>query len=94
MLMVRDTEMTTPDYIRAHRHSSRHREEVLASELCGCFYCEAQFSPREIAQWTDEWEGVGQTALCPRCGIDSVIGSESGYPVSSEFLAQMKSQWF
>jgi hypothetical protein len=86
--------MVTPDIIRAHRHSSRHREEVLASEQCGCFYCCTIFRPSEIEDWTDEWEGVGQTALCPRCGIDSVIGSESGYPVTPEFLAAMKAHWF
>ena len=40
--------MATPDIIRAHRHSIRHREEVLASERCGCFYCCAVFPPWEI----------------------------------------------
>lgn len=86
--------MATPDIIRAHRHSIRHRNEVLASSLCGCFYCGAIFPPSEISDWTDAWEGAGQTALCPRCGIDSVIGSESGYPVTSEFLAAMQAHWF
>jgi hypothetical protein len=86
--------MTTPDIIRAHRHSIRHCDEVVASSLCGCFYCCTVFTPSEIDTWTDEWEGFGQTALCPRCGIDSVIGSESGYPITSEFMAAMKAQWF
>lgn len=31
--------------VKAHRHSIRHREEVLGSELCGCFYCLHIFSP-------------------------------------------------
>jgi hypothetical protein len=86
--------MTTADYIRAHRHCIRHREEILASERCGCFYCGAIFPPSEIYRWVDGWEGIGQTALCPQCGIDSVIGSESGYPIESEFLERMKSHWF
>jgi hypothetical protein len=86
--------MTTPDNIHAHRHSSRHRKEVLASEQCGCFYCLAIFPPSELEAWVDEWESEGQTALCPRCGIDSVIGSESGYPITREFLQAMKNHWF
>jgi hypothetical protein len=86
--------MTTPDIIRAHRHSSHHRAEVLAGERCRCFYCCAVFAASEIEEWTDEWEGIGQTALCPRCGIDAVIGAESGYPVTHEFLAAMKAHWF
>jgi hypothetical protein len=72
----------------------RHRDEVLASEQCGCFYCGAVFESSEIENWVDEWQGVGQTALCPRCGIDSVLGSESGYPISEEFLSRMQAYWF
>ncbi len=86
--------MTTPDHIRAHRHATYHREELLASEHCGCFYCLSTFPPTAIEAWTDEWEGLGQTALCPVCGIDSVIGSESGYPITEEFLQRMKAYWF
>ena len=86
--------MATPDINQAHRHSIRHREEVLVSGHCGCFYCCATFPPSAIADWTDEWQGVGQTALCPHCGIDSVIGSASGYPVTAEFLTAMKAHWF
>ena len=86
--------MTTPDEIRAHRHSSRHRQEILASEKCGCFYCCRIFPPSEIGEWVDEWEGVGQTAICPHCGIDSVIGSESGYVITPELLSKMKAHWF
>ena len=70
----------------AHKHSSRHREEILASEVCGCFYCLATFPPGEIEDWIDEKKRVGETAICPRCGIDSVIGSQSGFPITPEFL--------
>jgi hypothetical protein len=45
--------MTTPDHICAHRHSARHREEVLASERCGYFYHLATFPPSEIERWVD-----------------------------------------
>jgi hypothetical protein len=86
--------MMTPDHIRAHRHCIRHREEVLGSEQCGCFYCLAIFPPSEIECWIDPWEEVGQTALCPRCEIDSVIGSASGYPITEEFLGLMNRHWF
>jgi hypothetical protein len=86
----------TPDHIRAHRHSSYHRVEVLASELCGCFYCKALFPPSEIEEWTDVSEVYpdGNTAICPKCWIDSVIGSEAGYPLTQEFLERMRQHWF
>lgn len=78
------------DAVLAHRHSSRHFREIVYSERCGCFSCCAIFDPTEIKEWTDG----GQTALCPECGIDSVIGSESGYPVTTEFLIAMMNMWF
>ena len=72
-----------------------HREDVLGSTVCGCFYCCAEFEPGEIHEWVDAGEqGLGQTALCPRCGIDAVIGSASGYPVTQEFLQRMRASWF
>lgn len=72
-----------------------HREDVLGSTVCGCFYCCAEFEPGEIREWVDEGgQGVGQTALCPRCGIDAVIGSASGYPITQEFLQRMRACWF
>ena len=76
--------------VAAHQHSSRHRAEVLSSELCGCFYCGRVFPPAEIVDWTDG----GMTALCPKCGIDSVLGAASGFPVTGEFLGEMNRHWF
>ena len=86
--------LMTPDDVRAHRHSSRHRGEILDSRMCGCFHCCETFAPADVTEWTDERDGVGQTAFCPRCGIDSVIGSASGYPITHDFLKQMQERWF
>ncbi len=75
----------------SHRHSINHRKELEQSDICGCFYCGRTCVPAEIDTWTDE----GRTALCPHCGIDSVIGSASGYPVNDpQFLHAMHSRWF
>jgi len=86
--------MTQPDYAAAHKHSFKNREEVLASEVCGCFYCLAVFPPSEIRSWCDEVAGVGLTAICPRCSVDSVIGAASKLPMSAAFLRAMKRKWF
>lgn len=86
--------MVHPDIIKAHEHSDHHRDELFNSEICGCFYCLATFKPDEIEEWTNEFDGAEVTALCPHCGIDSVIGSASGYPITHEFLSQMYEYWF
>jgi hypothetical protein len=48
------------------------------------------FQASEIADWIDD----GATAMCPRCGIDSVIGTASGFPTSRPFLQKMRKYWF
>ena len=79
----------------AHTKSIRHRGEVLASKTCDCFYCQVVFEAEEIKEWIDEqWHPKGATALCPFCGIDSVIGDASGYELTPEFLADMHKHWF
>ena len=85
-----------PELIRsAHAHASAHRVEIERSESCGCFFCLSIFTPSAIAEWTDEnEEGIGQTAICPHCGVDSVIGTASGISVTAGFLTEMYSLWF
>jgi len=79
-----------PDHIAAHKHSSLHRAVLERSELCGCFYCFATFPPSEIVEWIDD----AQTAICPYCPVDSVIGSAPGYPITRELLERMHEHWF
>jgi len=85
------------DIIKAHEYSSNNRASLKKDNLCGCFYCLKIFNPNEITEWTDwtdEDEESGETALCPYCDIDSVIGKSSGYPITEEFLGAMKKHWF
>lgn len=84
------------DIIAAHKASSLHRGQLTAEGvLCGCFHCCQTFAPSFITEWIDtDVSGHGQTAMCPLCGIDSVIGSCSGYPITTEFLTQLKLHWF
>ena len=78
--------------IAAHKHCFRQEREVMESAICGCFYCLETFPPTEIEDWADDGP---PTALCPRCGIDSVIGDASGFPVVDKaFLGDMNMYWF
>lgn len=79
--------------VQAHQHSIRNREEITNSEMCGCFYCLAIFRPEDISIFIKERGGT-ETALCPQCGIDSVIGSASSYSITKEFLSQMYRYYF
>jgi hypothetical protein len=87
-------QMSEPDYVRAHKNSFRNRDEIHRSSICGCFYCLATYPPAEVIDWVDQKGGTSPTALCPKCGIDSVIGSASGFPITVEFLKKMNQHYF
>ncbi len=78
------------DLEKAHKYSINNKRALLKDELCGCFFCLKIFSPTEITDWIDK----DQTALCPRCSIDSIIGESSGFPITEEFLEKMRDRWF
>jgi hypothetical protein len=75
----------------AHNKSATNRRDIEKSTICGCFYCRQTFVPAKIKEWIDE---ADQTALCPFCGIDSVIGDRSGFEITEEFLRVMREFWF
>jgi hypothetical protein len=49
--------------------SWHNRRRMTPGTTCGCFHCLATFLAEDVQAWVDE----GSTALCPRCGIDSVV---------------------
>jgi hypothetical protein len=59
------------DILAAHKHSSRHRAEILSSTQCGCFHCLANFPQNEIKDWVDWQEGTPEDSSLiqgqPRC---------------------------
>lgn len=79
-----------PDCLAARQHAQRNRGELLASLICGCFFCFHQFPANAVTKWIDG----NQTALCPRCGIDAILGSSSGFAINDQFLRRMNRAFF
>lgn len=76
----------------AHKISYANKTRLSGSQKCGCFYCLRFFSSEDIVDWSvdkPDW-----TAICPYCGIDSVIGENDGYPLTEDFLEEMFEEWF
>ena len=84
------------DYIKAHKFSSNHMQNLKKDNICGCFYCLSIFSPKEIKEWiitNNDCDKYG-TAIYPCCQIDSIIGESSGFPITRNFLTKMNKYWF
>lgn len=90
------------ELLAAHRHITNNRAEIEASRVCGCFNCMQIFPPDEIVAWAgldmnnfnDPDAQNAETAICPRCGNESVIGDKSGYEINPLFLSRMNQAWF
>ena len=88
--------------LAAHRHTFNNRAELEASALCGCCSCLKVFPPDDIVAWSgldmsnfDSPDAVnGETALCPLCGNEALIGDKAGYSLSPDFLSRMNQAWF
>lgn len=50
-----------------------HRDALLRSEVAACYYCLEKYAPSTIIEWCDG-DNQNQTAICPRCGVDAVVG--------------------
>lgn len=59
------------DLSSLHQSSFKNRLAVESCHPCACFHCQQHFQGKDVTQWADQ----GQTALCPRCGIDAVLVS-------------------
>lgn len=84
----------TPEYQylkRAHQASFKNKESVLRSKVCGCFSCLETF-PASEAYFVKEKDGQ-ETAWCPYCDMDAVLGNASGYPITQDFLKAMQDEW-
>ncbi len=90
--LVRFNKKQKPDYIKAHIHSFGNQKEIRQSQKCGCFHCLKTFDSAEIVEWIEDLSSF--TALCPYCCIDSVIGDNSGFPITEEYLKTMRDYWF
>lgn len=82
-----------------HRNCFKNRVMIEQSIICGCFFCLATFSSGEIKEWTDESlyfsEEHGQTALCPKCGVDSVLPDNiPGVRLDFVLLSEMRKKYF
>jgi len=70
----------------AHGYSFKNARLVSESDECACFYCLNRFKPGDVYSWCDN----SQTALCPRCCVDSVLPGR----YADDFLVAMKRFWF
>lgn len=81
------TEFKSSDYSKA---AIRNKRTIQQSNMCACYYCQRYFFASLIREYVDR----DDTALCPYCGIDSVIGDASGLDISEQRIKDVCKQMF
>lgn len=75
---------------RSTKLSMKNRNALQASNTCGCYSCLNKFDTNEIVQWTDN----NQTAICPKCNIDSVLPQPTDLDLTHDNLKIIHDYWF
>ena len=75
---------------KLHVYSSHNRELILKSNKCYCFYCKSILSSNEIIKYIDN----NETALCPKCDIDSIIPDAIDDTIDQKVIDDMNQYWF
>ncbi len=75
---------------QAIKYATSNERALSNSDMAGCYYCKNIYPSNEVTDFLE----TERTALCPRCGIDSVIPSNSPIKLSPKNLSELNKYWF
>lgn len=67
-----------------------HNRHLMLGPSAGCFHCCQLFKKEEIKDYSDG----DKTCVCPRCGVDCVVGDTFGFTLDEEILKKANAFWF
>jgi ferredoxin len=86
-VIVNMQKYTKDDWEKVSDFDMHNKNLLNASKWAGCYYCMNVYPVTDVHEFVDPEE---DTALCPKCGVDTVVGDATGYPVTDKkFLRAM-----
>lgn len=70
--------------------AKNNRTSLAKAGKAACYGCCETFPAHKVTEWTDGQ----QTAVCPLCGVDSVIPVTPELALTPEVLQEMNQFWF
>ena len=81
--------MTKNELEQYHKLTNNYDVLILNTQICGCFFCCQFFVSDTIKEFTNDG-----CALCPFCGIDTIIPLTCWPDMTKELLEEMYLYWF
>ena len=75
---------------KLHTYASHNKKLIEKSEKCYCFHCKNAFESTRIERYLVNEE----TALCPECGMDSIIPDSIDESIDENTILEMHDYWF
>jgi len=72
--------------------TTANRAEIEKSKKCGCASCMEIFDASEVEEYIHDEKG--DTAVCPYCFTDAVIGDGCGCQITTILLEELNKKWF
>lgn len=89
--------MTEVELTEMHKNCTNNRASIKKGAKAGCFFCLEIFPKEDVREYTSQGrKAVNESALCPRCGIDSVLSQSlfASVPELKKALREMQIHWF
>jgi NAD-dependent SIR2 family protein deacetylase len=82
--------MTQENIKNAIKYATSNEQDLRNSDQAGCYYCKKIYLASDVTEFIED----ERTALCPKCGIDSVLPSNSSIKLTPKNLAELNKYWF
>jgi hypothetical protein len=76
-------------YQQLHKYSFNNQFWISRSKTVGCFFCIKMFPAKDVCEYVPG----EKTAMCPYCGIDSLLG-DYNVQITQSMLEDMNRVWF
>ena len=84
---------TKEQYPDIYKHTKNNELDILRSKNCSCLFCRQTFNARKVSEWTSG-KNNQMSAICPECGMDTLVGDASGYVFGIEDLKEINHEYF
>ncbi len=83
---------TKEEFPEILKHTKDNEIDILRSKKCSCLFCRQSYDARKVSEWNNEEKRI--SAICPECGMDTVVGDASGFNLDHDTLKAINQAYY